>query len=149
MGRIDGAATLDLSASRSVGNLVLSADVTRWLATNSFTTLEVGAEYTMALSDRLAVVVATHGTWMDAAYAQSWFGVSDSQSAASGFSRYDASAGIKSIRTDLAAAYALTPRWALIASVSGSLLPGDARRSPVVQTRRSITTTLGFTYRFH
>jgi outer membrane scaffolding protein for murein synthesis (MipA/OmpV family) len=112
-------------------------------------TMEVGAEYTTALSGHLGLVLCAYGTWANADYAQSWFGVGATQAAASGFERYDAGAGMKSVRADFALAYALTPRWALLAAVSDSLLVGDARESPVVQARNAITTTLGFTYRFH
>ena len=71
--------------------------------------------------------------WTDADYAQTYFGVTPAQAAASGFAIYRPQAGLKSAQLDLVATYALTPRWSVMATASYHRLMGDAENSPIVQ----------------
>lgn len=79
---------------------------------------------------------------------QTYYGVNASQSAASGFTRYDAGAGIYAWSTNLDWTHKLTQRWSVVAGAGVTQLMGDAADSPIVQRKTSPTGSLKVTYSF-
>ena len=61
----------------------------------------------------------------------------------SGLAAHEAGAGLKSVGATLAAQYALTEHWTLLASTSYARLLGDAASSPIVETADRIEARLG------
>jgi MipA family protein len=148
LGRIDGAATLDMRARASLGQLEFSAGAKRWLHDEDFATLELGMHYTTALMEGLSAVAGVSGMWANRSYMQSFFGVSPAQSQASGFAQYAAQNGVKSVRADIELAWMLTPKWVLVSSLSETMLIGDARSSPIVQKREQLAGLVAVVRRF-
>lgn len=95
-----------------------------------------------------AVMLALTGSWGSDKYMQTYYGVSAAQSAASGFARHDAGAGIYAWSMNLDWTHKLTSRWSVLASAGVTQLTGDAGDSPIVHRKTSPTGSLKVTYSF-
>lgn len=95
-----------------------------------------------------AVTLALTGSWGSDKYMQTYYGVNAAQSAASGFARHDAGAGIYAWSMNLDWTHKLTSRWSVLASAGVAQLTGDAGDSPIVQRKTSPTGSLKVTYSF-
>ena len=95
-----------------------------------------------------AVTLALTGSWGSDKYMQTYYGVSAAQSAASGFARHDAGAGIYAYSLNLDWTHRLTSRWSVLAAAGVTQLAGDAADSPIVQRKTSPTGSLKVTYSF-
>lgn len=76
--------------------------------------------------------LALTGSWGSSKYMQTYYGVSDAQSAASGFARHDAGAGIYAWSMDLDWNHKLTARWRVLAAAGVTQLTGEAGDNPIV-----------------
>lgn len=61
---------------------------------------------------------------------------------------FNPSAGLRDIRFGLALNYAIAPNWSLTGGLSLSRLLGDAKDSPIVRDRSSISGVVSTNYRF-
>ncbi|WFC88701.1 MipA/OmpV family protein [Enterobacter roggenkampii] len=95
-----------------------------------------------------AVTLALTGCWGSDKYMQTYYGVNAAQSAASGFARHDAGAGIYAWSMNLDWTHKLTSRWSVLASAGVTQLTGDAGDSPIVHRKTSPTGSLKVTYSF-
>ena len=99
-------------------------------------------------SSKNSMTLALTGSWGTSKYMQTYYGVSASQSAASGFSRYDAGSGIYAWSMNLDWTHKFNEEWSVVAAAGVTQLTGDARNSPIVQRKTSPTGSLKVTYRF-
>ncbi|WP_324661713.1 MipA/OmpV family protein [Enterobacter bugandensis] len=99
-------------------------------------------------SSKNAVTLGLTGSWGSGKYMQTYYGVNTAQSAASGFARHDAGAGIYAWSINLDWTYRLTSRWSVLTSAGVTQLTGDAGDSPIVQRKTSPTGSLKVTYSF-
>ncbi|EUM14681.1 hypothetical protein L465_02091 [Enterobacter sp. BIDMC 29] len=99
-------------------------------------------------SSKNAVTLGLTGSWGSGKYMQTYHGVNAAQSAASGFARHDAGAGIYAWSMNLDWTYRLTSRWSVLTSAGVTQLTGDAGDSPIVQRKTSPTGSLKVTYSF-
>ncbi|VVT48086.1 Outer membrane protein V [Kosakonia radicincitans] len=99
-------------------------------------------------SSKNSVTLALTGSWGTSKYMQTYYGVSASQSAASGFSRYDAGSGIYAWSMNVDWTHKLNQDWSVVAAAGFTQLAGDARNSPIVQRKASPTGSLKVTYSF-
>ncbi|BBT90509.1 structural protein MipA [Enterobacter cloacae] len=99
-------------------------------------------------SPKNAVTLALTSSWGSDKYMQTYYGVSAAQSAASGFARHDAGAGIYAYSLNLDWTRRLTSRWSVLAAAGVTQLTGDAADSPIVQRKTSPTGSLKVTYSF-
>ncbi|WP_296272227.1 MipA/OmpV family protein [uncultured Enterobacter sp.] len=99
-------------------------------------------------SPKNAVTLALTSSWGSDKYMQTYYGVSAAQSAASGFARHDAGAGIYAYSLNLDWTHRLTSRWSVLAAAGVTQLTGDAADSPIVQRKTSPTGSLKVTYSF-
>ncbi|HCM9647553.1 TPA: MipA/OmpV family protein [Enterobacter bugandensis] len=99
-------------------------------------------------SSKNAVTLGLTGSWGSGKYMQTYYGVNTAQSAASGFARHDAGAGIYAWSMNLDWTYRLTSRWSVLTSAGVTQLTGDAGDSPIVQRKTSPTGSLKVTYSF-
>lgn len=99
-------------------------------------------------SPKNEVTLALTGSWGSDKYMQTYYGVSAAQSAASGFARHDAGAGIYAYSLNLDWTHRLTSRWSVLAAAGVTQLAGDAADSPIVQRKTSPTGSLKVTYSF-
>jgi outer membrane protein len=61
---------------------------------------------------------------------------------------FDPSGGLLFVDAGLLGSYDIAPRWAIIGSVEGRRLKGDAARSPIVETKSSYYAFAGVAYKF-
>lgn len=99
-------------------------------------------------SSKNAVTLALTSSWGTSKYMQTYYGVSASQSAASGFTRYDAKSGIYAYSLNMDWTHKLNQDWSVVAATGFTQLAGDARNSPIVQRKTSPTGSLKVTYSF-
>lgn len=99
-------------------------------------------------SPKNTVTLALTGSWGSSKFMQTYYGVSSGQSAASGFARHEAGAGIYAYSLSLDWTHKLTSRWSLLAAAGVTQLTGDAGDSPIVQRKTSPTGSLKVAYSF-
>ena len=117
------------SADEAVIRLDVLADVADG---HSGILASASAAYTFRPIDDLGLTAGVSTSWMSEDYADAFFSVTPGGAAASGLPAFDADAGLRDVGLNLAATYALTERWGLIATGSTTFLLGDAADSPVV-----------------
>lgn len=99
-------------------------------------------------SPKNSVTMALTSSWGTDDYMQTYYGVSATQSAASGFKPYNAGSGIYAYSLNLNWTHNISDRWSVIADAGYTQLTGDARNSPIVQRKAFPTGSLKVTYRF-
>lgn len=99
-------------------------------------------------SPKNSVTLGLTSSWGTNDYMQTYYGVSATQSAASGFTQYTAGSGIYASSLNLDWTHNFTERWSVVADAGYTQLAGDARNSPIVQRKASPTGSLTVTYRF-
>ncbi|KNC93447.1 MipA/OmpV family protein [Trabulsiella odontotermitis] len=99
-------------------------------------------------SSKNTVTMALTSSWGTSNYMQTYYGVSSSQSAASGFTQYDAESGIYAWSMNMDWTHNVNNSWSVVAAAGFTQLTGDARNSPLVQRKASPTGSLKVTYRF-
>lgn len=82
------------------------------------------------------------------AYEQTWFGVTETQSARSGLPVYRAHGGIQSVGGHASVSYALTRTIVLRTFISAKQLVSDAADSPIVERKTQVLGGIGAIYRF-
>jgi outer membrane scaffolding protein for murein synthesis (MipA/OmpV family) len=148
LGDVDGAVQGKVFASYSWNGIDLSAEVAQSFGGSDGTVVEAGIAYPIALGERLTLTPGVSLSWADDDYMEAYFGVSASQSANSGLSRYSANAGFKDVDLSLDARYLLTEHWALGLRVGAGYLLGDAADSPITQESIQPYSMLSVVYRF-
>lgn len=81
-------------------------------------------------------------------YAQTYFGVSNRQSANSGFDAYAPDGGVDSLRLMLDWTHIFTPHWMVKTTGGVSRLVGDAADSPIVQSKENYLAMTALVYRY-
>ena len=99
---------------------------------------EMTAEFPWAVSDRLNLRFAVGATWANRNYMQTYFGVTQAQSTASGFAVYTPKSGCQKVEASVGGEYALAPRWKLQGNLSVSQLGDVAADSPLVGGRGAL-----------
>ena len=85
--------------------------------------------------ERLTLSAGPGMTWASGPYMRTFFGVSATQSAASGLPQFQASSGVEDVRFSLSGNYRLTTAWNLGARASVARLRGSAAESPITEAR--------------
>lgn len=81
-------------------------------------------------------------------YNSAFFGVTDPQARASGYSLYAPDGGVKDVYVGAGWNWALSRSWMVSSGARVSGLVGDARRSPLVQRSTNVSVSTGLAYRF-
>ncbi|MGB8668122.1 MAG: MipA/OmpV family protein, partial [Serratia inhibens] len=143
----------------AIGALGLGYKVTDWLhlqlqAEVPFSQRDNGAALHFGIisplysSSENTVTMALTGSWGTGNYMQTYYGVSSSQSAASGFTQYDAGSGIYAYSMNMNWTHKFNQDWSVVAATGFTQLAGDARNSPLVQRIASPNGSLKVTYSF-
>ncbi|WP_299998308.1 MipA/OmpV family protein [uncultured Cedecea sp.] len=112
------------------------------------TALHFGIVSPLYQSSNSSVTLTFTGSWGTSKYMQTYYGVSTSQSANSGFKRYDAGSGIFAWSTNIDWTYKISQDWSVITGAGFTQLTGDAHNSPIVQRKTSPTGSLKVAYSF-
>ncbi len=110
--------------------------------------VDLGISREFELAPRWSSSLSLQTRWGDSDYMQSLFGVDANQSARSGFHQYHPGAGVKSVNLGSSLSYAVTDNWTLVMMVDAGELLGDAKDSPIVQSRYQLSTVVGTAYSF-
>jgi len=110
---------------------------------------EVGLNlgYRHWLSATTAVSAGAGLSFGDSRYMQTYYGITDAQSSASGLAAYAPQAGLKNLGVGVGIMTALTPRWIAFANAGSSRLLGDAASSPLTYRATSASVYFGLAYR--
>lgn len=117
-------------------------------ADNKGLVVDLGAAYSTAIAPKWRLGAGTGVTLTNADYAQSYFGVSGAQAAASGYTAYSAGSGARDVRANVALTYSIDQRTSVTAALSASSLLGDAKGSPLTRKRTSETGVIALAYAF-
>lgn len=92
---------------------------------------ELGADALLYPSDNVIVNFGPRAAWGTDNFMDTYFGVSETESAASGLDEYDPSGGFYSVGVELGARYEFSPSWGLEGRATYDYLVGDAADSPI------------------
>lgn len=113
---------------------------------------ELGANLVMHPSDQLTLRVGPRLFAGTSDYANTYFGVTAAEAAASGgnFTAFDAKGGVLSAGVELGATYDINDKWGVDGAIRWDKYRGSAENSPIVQQGRdnSLSLRLGLTRRF-
>jgi len=149
LGDISPGLEAKLFAKYHLENLTLSATLRQDVMGNDDGTLLTGAiSYDFNISDGIRMSLGLDGTVMSEQYAQTYYGVSRRQAAASGYRQYTPEAGIKDIGASIKGEYNFNETWGLMGLARYSMLGDAATGSPFNRSDYAIHTALGVGYRF-
>ncbi len=94
------------------------------------------------------VAVFAQGTWANAKSAQSFYGITQQQSAATGLPAFDAGSGPLSTSFGLLWSADLSREWMLVGGLDYKHLHGSAARSPLAERSSNYYASVGLAYRF-
>jgi MipA family protein len=148
MGDVDFGVTVGGKATYSFGpaNIFLSVDKT--IGGSEGLLAKAGASISQPVTQSLILGAEASATFADDNYMEAYFGVDRKQAARSGYSQYEAGAGIKSIDLSASATYLINDNWVIKGQQSVGFLVGDAADSPIVKEKVQSKTTLVLGYRF-
>jgi outer membrane scaffolding protein for murein synthesis (MipA/OmpV family) len=108
---------------------------------------EVGGDVLYQASDQLSLKAGPRLLLGDDDYAQTYFGVSAAEGAASAFDAFDARGGIISAGAQAEATYAINDDWEVIGTLRYDQLRDDAADSPITQTEDQFSGSIVLTRR--
>ncbi len=108
---------------------------------------EIGGDIFYRPSDAITLSAGPRILWGSDDYAQTYFGVSDAESAASSFDAFDAGAGIVSAGVEAEAKYQFNDTWGVIGKMRFDQLRDDAADSPISQSDDQVTASVVLTRR--
>ncbi len=108
---------------------------------------EVNTGRDWTLSERTGVGLSLALGFAGSRYLQSWFGVTPTQAAASGYPVYTPGSGLRALTLSASGRTQLDRRWAVFYGASASQLLGPAAQSPLVQERRGWGLSVGLVAR--
>lgn len=108
----------------------------------------VGAKYRIAPNERLTLWPGIEGKFGDEHFTRTFFGVTEAESARSGYEAYSPDGGFYAVGASLEARYALTPTLAVVGEAEYSRLTGDAADAPFVEEKNQPALRLGIVNRF-
>ncbi|WP_194790376.1 MipA/OmpV family protein [Pseudomonas sp. UFMG81] len=150
MGEIGGATVLNLHAAQQL---------TTWLAVRARAELRMGGEqrgdqYALGLEGKLLDTDRDTITWGFDAHAgnarfnQTYFGVTDQQSATSRFTRYKADQGIYAYSSELSWLHAFDKHWSTVVGIELTHYTDQVRDSPIVTKDTTALSYVGVNYAF-
>lgn len=141
MGSIKNSATLVLN-----GGYV----VAKWLSVNAMietpltaretgTRMKLGASSPLYQTSTDRVAFNVHTSIGDSKHMQSWFGVTEEQSANSGYTAYKPKSGFYEVGTSVSWSHQFNSQWGIYSAIGAHNFIGDAGKSPI--TKRKLTPT--------
>ncbi|MGE8656675.1 MAG: MipA/OmpV family protein [Achromobacter sp.] len=155
MGDIKSRAQIGMDAETQLGPVTLSATVAHAFKKgddrdvgSAYTLFNLGASATVYEGTAGSLSLGLTGTFGDGNYMRTWYGVSDRQSARSGYRRYRPKGGLESLGLGATWALPLSKEWSWSVAAEARRLYGDAADSPIVKDRNqySIGTMITYTY---
>jgi len=155
MGDIKSRAQIGMDAETALGPVVLSATVAHAFKKgddrdvgSAYTMFNLGASTTVYEGSAGSVSLALSGTLGDGNYMRTWYGVSDRQSAKSGYRRYNPKGGLESAALGATWTLPVSESWSWSVAAEARRLFGDAADSPIVKARNQYTIGTMVTYTY-
>ncbi len=98
---------------------------------------DAALSYPIMISERFFLMPSVGARWANAKHNDRYFGVTATQSAASGLAQFSTGSGLLDAKAELAAQFRLTERVSMGVSAGVTTLLGDVRHSPIVERRTS------------
>ena len=96
---------------------------------------DVSLGYPIMASERLMLMPSIGTTWGDKKHNDRYFGITPSQSLASGLPHFNAKSGLIEAKAEIGIHYRLSDKW-MIGTIGGvSTLVGDVKDSPIVERK--------------
>lgn len=148
MGDIDMSPTANLMGEYDIfGPVKISGKLSRGNDDYGMTAeADIGTMFPVA--DDLMIMGKVGTKWADEDNMKTYFGVSPTQSARSGYARYTPEAGFKSVGVTVGAFYNISESWDAMLMVNGDYLIGDAAESPLVKQEFQPMTMMSVSYKF-
>lgn len=150
MGDVAARATLNLFAKLAVSERVeLSAATQMGSGLDSKGGLvQLGASYGVPLPLTTRVRLHVKATWANDDYMHDYFGVSASQSAATGYKVYTPTAGLRDVTVGVGLQHPLGGQWMLFGGVNHTTLSDAASASPLTRNTSYQSAFAALAYRF-
>ena len=142
---VDAAIELGFGARYRLPNVEIFADLRRGFGGHEAFVGELGADLVVVPTDRLTLRAGPRVLWGDEDYTGTYFGVTGSEAAASGFDAFTPEAGLVSAGVELGVTYQVNDIWGVEGAVRYDRLQGDAADSPLVQDDSQISLRVGIT----
>jgi len=147
MGDIDSSTRVSLMGEYGFGPVEVSGKLTKGNSDYGVTaTMDISTRF--PITNDLMLMTSAGLTWADADHMNTFFGVSPTQAARSGYSRYQAGSGIQSVGVNAGAFYALTKDVDIALMLSADKLVGDAADSPITHKDFQPSLFLMTSYKF-
>ncbi len=152
LGAISVAPVIKLFAGYAISKafpLTLRADVRRVVGGANGTLADLEAFLPLpGSSEKLVLFAGPSITFADHRYLQKVFGVTETQSLASGYPVFDTHAGTNSVGVGLSATRFITNHWLVNADAAINRLRGSASESPITQERTQRVLALSVLYKW-
>jgi outer membrane protein len=149
LGDIPAALGVKGFADYKLGLINLNASITKFTASgNDGVLVNFGVALPYKLTDTTMVTARVSADWADQSYMQTFFGVTPTQSMNSGFSQFNAGAGIKDVGFGLGVTQRFGQHWLLAVDARVSRLTGDAENSPIVFSKTGASFMSAIAYHF-
>jgi outer membrane scaffolding protein for murein synthesis (MipA/OmpV family) len=109
---------------------------------------DLGAGYSVQFAPQWRLGLGLAGTYVNRDYMQTFYGVSPTQAAATGYAPYAPGAGWRDLRGNATLTYSFDERWSLTASVQVRSLQGGPTHSPIVDEDTPVSGVLALGYTF-
>jgi MipA family protein len=146
LGDIDAEALAVLSGEYRLGQVSFGADILAGQDYGATADLKVSTGF--QVSDRVTIGAEASATYADNSHMQRYFGVTATQSAASGKAAYSAGSGIKSAGVGVLVSFAVTEATSIDFGARYARLMGDAGDSPITKDKAQPSAFLGVSTRF-
>jgi MipA family protein len=110
--------------------------------------VDAGVSRTFVIDARQRVVLGAGVTAGGARYMQTWYGVTEQQSAGSGYAIYKPGGGLRDAGTSATWRVEFNQDWAGFTSLGANRLLGPAADSPLTRQKNSVTVAAGIARRF-
>jgi MipA family protein len=109
---------------------------------------DTGISRTFVIDAQQRVILGANVAAGGSRYMQTWYGVTEQQSAASGYPVYKPGAGLRDVSTGVTWRIEVNPQWAGFASLGATRLLGPAADSPLTRQPNSYSIAAGIARRF-
>lgn len=146
LGDIDSEALVFVQGDYLIGPLGVGAVVTT--GDNYGTTVDMTIGTDVPLGDRFSLGGSINASWINKEHAQTYYGVSATQAAASGLRAFSADGGVASVGVSLGVNYAINERTSADFGVDFTRFQGDVAKSPITRDDDQVSAFFGITRSF-
>ncbi len=133
LGKVDTSLEIGGGIGYTARNVEAFADLRYGAIGHNTFVAELGADGVVHPTENLRLSLGPRVLFGTDRYAQTYFGVSGTESVASGLPAYDPSGGLVSAGLEAGAHYDFTDKWGIEGAVTWDRLTGDAADSPIVE----------------